>query len=70
MDMKPDGSAEVCLAFRCPVIVSTYVKWFGSFSEDWPGLPDSRRQMLLLVYRLCAPAHVEGTAPDKIDESL
>lgn len=51
-------------------MVSTYVKLFGSSSEDWPGLPESQRQILLLVYRLCAPVHVEGTAPDKIDESF
>ncbi|KAG9046974.1 hypothetical protein FS837_003264 [Tulasnella sp. UAMH 9824] len=69
MDMKPDGAAEQGLAERCPLMVSTYAKWFGSSSEDWPGLPESRRHLVLLVYRLCAPGHVEGAAPDEIDES-
>lgn len=68
--MTRKSKAEMVLASECPLMVSLYVKWFGSSSEDWPGISESRKQILLLVYRLCTPAHVGFSVPDQIDESL
>lgn len=63
IDLKQHGRPELKLAERCELMISRYVHWFGSSSEDWPGLARSRRQILLLVYRL-------SNHEEKIDESL
>lgn len=70
MDMKPEGAAEADLVRLSPLLISTYARWFGSPYVDWPGLSQSRRQILLLVYRVCAPKHVEDTLPDEMNETL
>lgn len=63
IDLKQHGRPELKLAERCELMISRYVHWFGSSSEDWPGLARSRRQILLLVYRL-------SNHEEKIDESF
>ncbi|KIO24274.1 hypothetical protein M407DRAFT_9016 [Tulasnella calospora MUT 4182] len=70
IDFSYHRSAEVKLGERCALLVSRYVKWFGSPSENWPGLPRSRRQFLLLVYRLSTHEHGEQALPDNLDESF
>ncbi|KAG9046975.1 hypothetical protein FS837_003265 [Tulasnella sp. UAMH 9824] len=70
MDMKPDGAAEADLVRLSPLLISRYARWFGSPYVDRPGLSQSRRQILLLVYRLCAPAHVEDALPDEMNETF
>ncbi|KIO24277.1 hypothetical protein M407DRAFT_9018 [Tulasnella calospora MUT 4182] len=70
LDMKPVGATEKDLVWLSPLLVSTFVQWFGSSSGNWLGLTEPRRQILLLVYRLSAPRHFEATLPDKMDEAL